>query len=169
MYRKHAYIDEPLPILAGQTISQPTTVAIMTQALEPKKGQKILEIGTGSGYQAGLLSKIVGTKGKVYTVERIPELHKFAKKHLKDFRNVKVILADGSIGYKKKALYDRIIVTAASPSVPKPLFEQLKERGIMILPTRQRLVKVKKVKGNKIEEDLGSFVFVPLIGEFGFK
>jgi protein-L-isoaspartate(D-aspartate) O-methyltransferase len=168
-YRKYAYVDEPLPTFSDQTISQPTTVAIMTQALEPKPGQKILEIGSGSGYQAAILSEIIGPEGKLITIERIPELAKFAKKNLKKYKNVQVIRADGSKGYAKGAPYDRIIVTAAAKKMPEVLFEQLKENGIMIIPVgaitwAQRLLKVKKVKGKKGIEDLGPFVFVPLVG-----
>jgi len=168
-YRKYAYVDEPLPTFADQTISQPTTVAIMTQALEPKPGQKILEIGSGSGYQAAILSEIVGPTGKVITIERIKDLAEFAKKNLKTYKNVKVVYADGSKGYIKEAPYDRIIVTAAAKKMPEVLFEQLKENGIMIIPVgaltwAQRLLKVKKVRGKKGIEDLGPFVFVPLVG-----
>lgn len=169
-YREYAYIDEPLPILAGQTISQPTTVAIMTEALEPARGQKILEVGTGSGYQAAILSKIVGPKGKIYTIERIPELYKFAVKNLQSYKNVEVILGDGSKGYQAAAPYDRIIVTAAAPKIPKSLFDQLKEGGIMLIPIgfglSQKMYKIRKIKNKMQKEDLGYFVFVPLVGEF---
>ncbi len=165
-----AYVDEPLPLFEGQTISQPYTVAFMTEALEPKAGQKVLEIGTGSGYQAALLSRIVK---KVVTIERLESLYDFARKNLKSYKNIKVICADGSRGYKKAAPYDRIIVTCAAPEIPKPLFEQLKEKGIMILPIgastfNQKLVRVRKIRGKKEEEYLGPFVFVPLVGKFGF-
>lgn len=172
--KKYAYVDDPLPLMAGQTISQPTTVAIMTEALEPLPGQKILEIGTGSGYQATILSKIGGSKGKVVTIERIPELYEFAKNNLSRFRNVKVILGDGSLGWPKSAPFDRIIVTAAAPKIPETLFSQLKEGGILVTPVgkellSQKMLKVKKFKGKKVVEDLGYFVFVPLIGEMGFR
>lgn len=172
-YINHAYVDEPLPILEGQTISQPTTVAIMTQALEPKKGHKILEIGTGSGYQAAILSEIVGSKGKIITVERIYPLFEYSRNKLKDYSNVEIILGDGSKGYERDAPYDRIIVTAAAPYVPKPLFNQLKEKGILVIPVGsgifgQDMLKIKKVNGKKKTNSLGSFVFVPLRGEFGF-
>lgn len=174
-HKDYAYADEPLPILKNQTISQPTTVALMTQALEPKKGQKILEIGTGSGYQAAILSEIVGSKGRIITIERIYELFEYAKDKLKDYSNIEIILGDGSKGYEKEAPYDRIIVTAAAPNVPDPLFDQLKENGILLVPVGgglffgQKMLKVKKVKGKQEIENLGSFVFVPLIGKFGFK
>lgn len=173
-YINTAYVDEPLPILEGQTISQPTTVAIMTQALEPKEGHKILEIGAGSGYQAAILSEIVGPRGKIITIERIYELFEYSKDKLKNYSNVEVVLGDGSKGYERDSPYDRIIVTAAAPYVPDPLFKQLKENGILIIPVGsgifgQDMLKIKKVKGKKKTERLGSFVFVPLRGEFGFK
>jgi protein-L-isoaspartate(D-aspartate) O-methyltransferase len=167
-YRKYAYVDEPLPTFADQTISQPTTVAIMTQALEPKPGQKILEIGSGSGYQAAILSEIVGPKGNVITIERIKDLAEFAKKNLKAYKNVKVIYADGSEGYIKEAPYDRIIVTAAAKGIPEELFGQLKETGILLIPVgktsfAQKLLKISKTKGKKKIKNLGNFIFVPLV------
>ncbi len=174
-YEDKAYLDYPLPIPASQTISQPTTVMIMTQALEPKQGDKILEIGAGSGYQAAILSKLVGNKRKVISTEIISELVVFARNNLKraGIKNVEVIAADGSRGYEKESPYDKIIVTAASPDVPKPLFEQLKENGIMIIPIgpaySQEMWKLTKKHGKMQKEYLGDFMFVPLKGEFGHK
>lgn len=169
-YRKWAYVDEPLPILAGQTISQPYTVAVMTEALEPQPGQRILEVGAGSGYQAALLSEIVGPKGKVFTIERIPELYEFAKRNLTKYKNVKVILGDGSKGLPEEPPFDRIIITAAAPKIPEKLFGQLKEAGIMVVPVGsswagQKMLVVQKVRGKKQIKNLGYFVFVPLIEE----
>ncbi len=166
--KEYAYLDEPLPIGKGQTISQPTTVAIMTQALEPKKGQKILEVGSGSGYQAAILAEVVGPHGKVITIDRIKELYEYARGKLKKYKNVKVVFGDGSKGYRKSAPFDRIIVTAAAEDIPKPLFRQLKDGGLMVIPVgktsfSQRMLKVKKVGGKIEQEDLGPFVFVPLI------
>jgi len=173
-YKNLAYLDEPLPIGAGQTISQPTTVAIMTSALEPKAGQKILEIGTGSGYQAAILAHIVGQKGKVVSVERIKELVDFAKKNLKKegIKNVTVIHGDGSKGYAPEAPYDRIIVTACAPKIPEKLIDQLKIGGILVCPVgksyfAQKMLKIKKLKDRLDIEDLGYFAFVPLIEEHG--
>src|SRR3989338_7938970 len=122
-YKKHAYDNYPLPIAAGQTIAQPLTVAAMTEALQISRGNKVLEIGTGSGYQAAILSEIVGSKGRVITTEIIPELFEFAKKKLGNYKNVTLLNVDGSFGYEKYAPYDRIIVTASAPTVPKPLTE----------------------------------------------
>ncbi len=173
-YKIYAYEDIPLPIAFGQTISQPFTVAFMTEALEPKSGQKILEIGTGSGYQAAILAKIVGKKGKVITIERIPELAEFAKENLKKYNitNVEIVIGDGSLGFEKEAPYDRIIVTGAFPQIPNHLLSQLKEEGIIIVPVGygvQRMKKIVKKKDNIVILDLGPFRFVPIIGEKGFR
>ncbi len=168
-YRPFAYADEPLPTLAGQTISQPTTTAIMTEALELKQGMKVLEIGAGSGYQAALISEIIGPKGKVFTIEILEELYEFAKRNLLDYKNVKVILGDGSKGYKKEAPFDRIIVTAATAKESKAtdkLFGQLKENGILVIPVGdflyQDMLVIKKANNEKLIKSLGQFVFVPL-------
>ncbi len=170
--RHHAYINEPLPIGEGQTISQPLTVADMTEALEVKKGQKVLEVGAGSGYQAALLSEIVGPKGKVITIERIHSLAEKARRNLKDYKNVEVVEGDGTLGFPKAAPYDRIIVTATAPSVPEPLKEQLKVGGLMVIPVGGliQVIKVLKKKRKGFEERLlGFYAFVPLIGKFGYK
>lgn len=167
-YGRHAYDNYPLPIAAGQTISQPLTVAAMTEALEPSKGQKILEVGSGSGYQAAILSKLVGPKGKIITTEIIPELFEFAKKNLKNYKNVIVINVDGSLGYKEEAPYDRIIVTASAPAVPKPLTEQLKAGGRFVIPVNDRMLLIEK-NGRTKETFIGFYVFVPLTGKHGRK
>ena len=171
-YRHRAYDDVALPIIAGQTISQPTTIMIMLQALEPKQDDIVLEIGAGSGYNAALLSKLVK---KVYTVEILEEVANYAKKNLEklNIKNVEVIISDGSLGYKKAAPYDKIIVTAACPEIPKPLIDQLKDNGILVAPVgslfEQKMLKVVKKKGKLIKQDLGEFVFVPLHGKHGFQ
>jgi protein-L-isoaspartate(D-aspartate) O-methyltransferase len=162
-YRAEAYLDEPLPIGHGQTISQPTTVAIMTSALQPEKGQKILEIGSGSGYQAAILSELAGVKGKIYTLERIKALAEFAKRNLKDYKNVSVLHADGTKGYEKAKPYDRIVVAAAASELPLQIFRQLKEKGIMVIPIEDHLFRITKVKGKPVMDDLGLFAFVPLV------
>jgi len=171
-YKDSVYGDYPLPIGYGQTISQPSTIMMMTQALEPELEDKVLEIGAGSGYQAALLSKLCK---KVYTIERLPELVDFAKSNLKKagIKNVEVILGDGTLGYEKAAPYDKIIVTAASPRIPKSLIEQLKEGGIIVIPVGPQfycdMIKGKKIKGKLIKESMGGFSFVPLIGKEGYK
>jgi len=173
-FRKEAYSDTALPIIAGQTISQPTTVVGMLEALELKPGMNILEIGAGSGYNAALMGKIIGKKGKVFTTEIIPGLVLFARQNLKKagIENVKVIGTDGSIGYVAGSLYDRIIVTAASPEIPEELVQQLKEGGIIVIPVGdelgQTMIKARKINGKLVKEELGEYIFVPLKGRFGY-
>ncbi len=170
---EQAYGDYPLKIGAEQTISQPTTVMIMTQALELKKGDKVLEIGAGSGYQSAIIAKLVGSKGKVVSVEIVPELVKFARDNLDraKIRNAFVVEGDGSRGYAKQSPYDKIIVTAGAPRIPKILVDQLKENGIIVTPvgnlTEQIMIKAKKKNGKLIEEKLGHYIFVPLKGKYG--
>jgi len=170
-----AYGDYPLPIGYEQTISQPTTIMIMSQALELKQNIKVLEIGAGSGYQAALIAKVIGNKGKVITTEIIPELADFAKNNLKkaNICNVEVIHQDGSQGYEKEEPYQRIIVTAACPQIPPPLIEQLDDNGILVAPVGslvygQQMIKLKKKDNNITIKNLGNFVFVPLKGKYGY-
>ena len=167
-FKKRAYENIPLPIGHKATISQPYTVAIMLQELELKVGNKVLEIGTGSGYNAALISKLIGSKGKIYTLEIIPKLAESARKKLKNCRNVKVLQRDGSNGLKEKAPFDRIIQTAASKSLQKNLITQLKINGIYIAPVgpsqqSQKLIKVRKTKQKITYQSLGEFIFVPLV------
>ncbi len=166
--RKYAYVDEPLPIGEGQTISQPLTVAAMTEALDAKPGQHVLEVGTGSGYQVAILSHIVGHRGSIVTTERIWSLFETAKKNLSGYGNVTVINCDGSEGYEKEAPYDRIIVTASSPSVPKPLAGQLKDGGRMVIPVGNEMLLIEKLHGKIKKTFLGYYVFVPLLGKHGY-
>jgi len=164
-----AYEDRPLPIECGQTISQPYIVALMTELLELNKEDKVLEVGTGSGYQAAVLSKIVS---KVYTIEIFEELGTSAKKRLKDlgYTNVEVKVEDGYYGWPEEAPFDAIIVTCASDHIPPPLIEQLKDGGRMCIPVGnvfqvQNLMLVKK-KGNKISvKNILPVRFVPMLGE----
>lgn len=164
-YRHHAYIDEPLPIGFGQTISAPHMVAIMTELLKPDKKDKVLEIGSGSGYQAAILSKLVK---KVFTIELDRNLAEFSRENLKKtrIRNVKIIQGDGSRGYSKEAPYDKIIVTCAGKEIPKPLIAQLKNRGIIVAPVggewyQDLILGIKK--GKKLEtKNYGGCVFVLL-------
>jgi len=172
-YKEEAYNDYPLPIGHGQTISQPTTVAIMTQALMPEKGDKVLEIGTGSGWQAAILARIVDP-GIVYSVEIVPELVERARKNIArlGLKNVRIIHGDGSKGLREYAPFDRIIVTAASPRINDEWIKQLKNNGILIAPVgnmlSQKMLRVTKKNNKILVEDLGEFLFVPLRGEKGF-
>ena len=170
-----AYIDSPLSIGLGQTISAPHMNAMMLELLKLKKGDKVLEVGTGSGYHAALCAEIVAP-GHVYTIERHEKLAKSAEKSLQKtgYNNVTVIVGDGTLGYKEEAPYDKILVTASSlKKVPPPLKEQLKDRGILCIPAGSRewgqdLYTIIK-KGAEFEvEKISGVRFVPLIGKYGF-
>lgn len=174
-FRGEAYHDYPLPIGKSQTISQPSTAMVMTQALGLEEGNKVLEVGSGSGWQAALIARIVGKKGRVITTEIIPELAELAKNNIRKagLRNVKVLNVDGSKGYKKEAPYDRCIVTAACPRVPHPLVEQLRMGGIMVIPVGslvfgQDMLKITKTRSGLSRRSLGTFLFVPLKGKYGY-
>ena len=168
--KKEAYIDAPLSIGYKQTISQPSTVFSMVEALELKKTDKVLEVGSGSGYEAAIISQLCD---QVYSVEIVPELVNFAKENLVKAKidNVKIIQYDGGLGYEQQAPYDKIVVSAACAKIPKALVDQLKDGGILVAPVgdgcMQKMIKV--VKHNQVldEADLGDYIFVPLTGEFG--
>ena len=169
-----AYYNEPLQIMKNQTISQPGVVSRMSEWLDVKDGQNILEIGSGSGWQTAILSYLVGS-GTVYSVEIHPELAKFARENLEKFKldNTHVILGDGSMGYLKASPYDRIIITAACTEIPFPLLDQLNNNGLIIAPvgdSSQSLVLLKKTSKGIIEvKNESNYVFVPLLGKFGKK
>jgi protein-L-isoaspartate(D-aspartate) O-methyltransferase len=169
-----AYYNEPLPIMKNQTISQPGVVSRMSEWLDVKDGQNILEIGTGSSWQTAILSYLVGT-GSIYSVEIHPELAKFARENLEKFKleNTHVILGDGSMGYLKASPYDRIIITAACMEIPSPLLDQLNNNGLLIAPvgdSSQSLVLLKKTSKGIIEvKNESNYIFVPLLGKFGKK
>ncbi|HJH31897.1 MAG TPA: protein-L-isoaspartate(D-aspartate) O-methyltransferase [Methanosarcinaceae archaeon] len=172
--RGEAYIDTPLPIGYNQTISAPHMVAIMCDLLDLGEGQNVLEVGTGSGYNAAVMAELVGRTGHVYSVERIAPLAGFAKNNLMDAgcANVTVMLEDGSGGDFPHSPYDRICVTCAAPEIPQPLIEQLKPGGLMVIPVgvaSQQLYLVKKDADGTIHKEIkGGVVFVPLVGRFGF-
>ncbi|MAE13156.1 protein-L-isoaspartate O-methyltransferase [Candidatus Woesearchaeota archaeon] len=175
-FREKAYEDRPQPLLRGKTISQPTTVMIMTSALELKPGERVFEVGTGSGYQAAMIGKIVGPSGKVVSTEIIPELVNMGRTHLKKagITNVVVFEENGAQGHAKEALFDKIIITAACKEFPKPLLEQLKPGGIIVGPvgTREEQEMIKGVKdeqGRLRRELLGPFLFTPMYGSYGFE
>ncbi|MBW9223796.1 protein-L-isoaspartate O-methyltransferase [Methanothermococcus sp. SCGC AD-155-E23] len=172
--KEYAYVDTPLSIGYGQTISAIHMVGMMCEALDLKEGQKVLEVGTGSGYHAAVVAEIVGKDGLVVTVERIPELAERARKVLKKlgYDNVIVVCGDGTLGYPPLAPYDRIYVTAAGPKIPKPLIEQLKDGGKMVIPVGkdlQELILLEKRGGKIFKKKLCEVAFVPLIGEEGWK
>ncbi len=169
--RGRAYDDEPIPIGAGQTISQPYTVAFMTEALGLRGGEKVLEIGTGSGYQTAILSELAG---RVYTIERIEALAERAKRLLANFGRANVFfrVGDGTLGWPEEAPFDAVLVTAGSPEAPAPLVRQLGEGGRLVIPTGKRglqnMIRLTKRDGETRRETLGQFKFVDLIGEYGW-
>lgn len=172
-----AYIDTPQQIGEGQTISAPHMNAMMCEYLEIKPGDKILEIGTGSGYHAAILAELTGKDGKVYTIERIPDLAIKAEKKLKElsYSNVEVIVNDGTKGLESKAPFDKILVTAASPKIPKSLLVQLSPNdGILCIPVGKRhwdqdLIVINRIKEKYVKKKVCKVIFVPLIGENGFE
>ncbi len=175
--RESAYLDQPLPIGRGQTISAPSMIAIMLEVLQPEAGQKVLEIGAGSGYNAALIGEIIGKNGQLYTIERLENIAEFGRDNLKKtgYGRVKVIVGDGTLGYEKEAPWDRILVTACAPEVPKPLVNQLKIGGKLAAPVgrhymAQTLVSVEKVSERKTRtQKHGGCSFVPLVGKYGWK
>jgi protein-L-isoaspartate(D-aspartate) O-methyltransferase len=171
--RDFAYEDTPLHIGHGQTISAPSMVAIMCDILDVRDGDKVLDIGTGWGYHAAILSVLAG-QGMVYSVERIPELAERAKMILDEtgHDNVKILVGDGSEGLQEFAPYDRINVAAAAPDIPGALAEQLAEGGRLVVPVGrylQELILVLKRNGMTETYRKGGVAFVPLVGKAGFK
>lgn len=167
IFRDRAFDDTPLPIACGQTISQPSVVGLMTQALEVTRRCKVLEIGTGSGYQAAILARLAR---RVYTVERHRPLARRARALFQDLglSTVTVFIGDGSLGLKEQAPFDRILLTAAAEDPPRPLLDQLRVGGIMVLPvgqsdTVQTLIKVVRTEAGFDYTDFGPVRFVPLV------
>ncbi|MBN2154989.1 MAG: protein-L-isoaspartate(D-aspartate) O-methyltransferase [Candidatus Lokiarchaeota archaeon] len=178
--QSRAYDDRPLPTSNGQTISAPHMNAMMCELLKLEPGDKVLEIGTGSGYHAALIAYIVSRNNKsghVYSIERIKELADFARSNLKKVQleeMVTVIWGDGTLGYPDVAPFDKILVTAAGPRIPDPLIEQLIDGGILCIPIgrqrwSQKLLILTKSEGKISEKVVSSVVFVPLIGKHGFE
>lgn len=167
----NAYADMALPIGEGQTISQPYMVAVMTELLELSGTEKVLEIGTGSGYQAAVLAEL---SQEVFSIERIAALAERAKKKFQDlsYANIQIRVGDGTIGWPEEAPFDRIIITAGAPEVPKPLLEQLAEGGILVIPVgdrySQQLLKSRKTGDRLTKEYHTPCVFVPLVGQYAW-
>ena len=170
--RISAYADYPLPIGEGQTISQPYIVALMTESLLLAGDEKVMEIGTGSGYQTAILSQLAK---EVYSIERFDSLAKKTEATLKElgYLNIKIQVGDGTLGWPEEAPFDRIIITAASPRIPLPLVEQLKEGGKIILPlgdSFSQLLTLGDKKSGEIETtEICNCVFVPLVGKYACK
>lgn len=175
--QEFSYQDDALPIGEGQTISQPTTIAVMLEMLAAKKDMQIAEVGSGSGYVTALLASIVGEKGKVIGCEIIKVLAEKSKENLKThgIENVTIVQGDASEIIPKQGFFDRILISAACPFIPKPLFDSIKEGGIAVAPIgdqgTQILTKVTKIKGKPVKEEFidSYFIFVPMRGKHGFK
>ena len=166
-----AYEDGPLPIGEGQTISQPFMVAAMAEAMELKGNERVLEIGAGCGYQAAILSSLAA---EVITVERLPRLAALARWNLERVgcANVRVEEGDGSLGWVNEAPYDAILVSAAAPRIPQPLFDQLKHSGLLVIPVGnadfQQVLRIVKNDEQPLRETLYGCRYVPLIGQYGW-
>lgn len=176
-FQSRAYLDQPLPIGEGQTISAPHMVAIISEKLDLKKGMNVLEIGTGFGYNAAIVAEIIGEEGHLYSIERISSLAEVAKKNLKLTgydKRVTVIVGDGTKGLPAHAPFSRIYVTAGAPDIPESLKNQLEIGGKLIIPVgssnyNQELIIIDKIGENKFKsKNLGGVAFVPLIGEYGW-
>jgi protein-L-isoaspartate(D-aspartate) O-methyltransferase len=175
--KSYAYLDRPIPLQDGQTISAPHMVAIICEILALKKGMQVLEIGTGFGYNAAVVAEIIGPEGHVYTIERIENLKNIAEQNLRRTgysENVTVIFGDGTKGYEEKSPYDRIYATASAPKIPEPLKTQLQIGGRLLSPigrdtSVQELLCLKRINENEYKSyNLGGVVFVPMIGEHGW-
>ncbi len=181
--KEHAYIDSPLPTLEGQTISAPHMVAMMCELLDLRKGQKVLEVGAGTGYHAAVCAEIVAPldipleeRGHVYAIERLSRLVDFARKNLEHTNfgdRVTIIEGDGTLGYPEAAPFDRILVTAAAPRIPPPLKAQLSDGGKIVIPVGeaysiQDLILVERTGNSYREYTCGGCVFVPLYGKYGW-
>ncbi len=167
--KEEAYINAPLSIGEGQTISQPLTVAFMIELLQPKAGDKIFEIGFGSGWQTAILAEIVGKSGKIFAVERIPELFRFGRKNIAKYNFikkgiVKTIGGDATLGRKRHAPFDRIIAAASGEKIPVAWFEELKIGGRLVAPVKESIWLYIKKSNKKFEKkEYPGFVFVPLV------
>lgn len=172
-----AYVDSPLGIGQGQTISAPHMVAMMAEALDARPGLRVLEVGTGSGWHAAVVAELVGPDGKVWSIERFEDLAAKARQNLNHAgfgpERVEVVVGDGSEGWPGAAPYDRAYLTCAAPDVPKPVLEQLAEHGKLLAPVgdryAQELMLLEKTPTGTLRRALGGCVFVPLVGKHGFQ
>jgi protein-L-isoaspartate(D-aspartate) O-methyltransferase len=167
-----AYDDTALSIGEGQTISQPYMVAVMTELLELQGEERVLEIGTGSGYQAAVLSELAR---EVCSIERVAALAQSAEERFRSlgYENIRVMVGDGTLGWPEEAPFDRVIITAGTPQIPEPVMEQLSDNGILVVPVGERfsqqLIRIRKHQGKTTEEYHTPCVFVPLIGRYGWQ
>ncbi len=175
-YTDYAYDDTALPIMKESTISQPYTVAMMLEALQPDDGDVVMEIGTGSGWQACLIAHIVSERGKVVTIEIDMDVAEFGRKNVEKLKpnNIELVHGDGSVGYEKGGPYDKIVYTAGTPKIPDIVFKQLKVGGRMVAPLgsafAQAMYVIDKVSEDKYEQrKLGDFLFVKLRGKYGWQ
>ena len=170
--RDHAYDDNSLPIWDGQTISQPYMVALMVEALGLKEKERVLEVGTGSGYEAAVLAEL---GAQVFSVERVEDLAVRARLVLArlGYRNISIQVGDGTLGWQEHAPYNAVVISAAAPCIPPPLIQQLKEGGCLVLPMGeeefQTLVRIRKEGGRLREEYLETCRFVKLVGRYGWE
>lgn len=170
--REQAYEDRPLPIGDSQTISQPYTVAAMTEMLRLEGFERVLEVGTGSGYQAAVLSRIAG---EIYSIERFRELSERAASVFENlgYTNIHLRVGDGTEGWEEEAPFDAIIVTAGAPGLPRPLYAQLRVGGRLLVPIGERfgqvMTRFTKTAAGPTHELLGNYAFVPLVGEHGWE
>lgn len=165
-FKDETYLDMPISIYHGMTTSQPSTIAFMLEKLQPRKGEKVLEIGTGSGYLTALLAVLVGKRGKVFSVEYFPELKNFAESNLRqyNFKNVTLLAGDGKDGFPQEAPFDKIISSAEVREIPKTWEEQLKIGGSLLTPIDSKIVLAKKTAKDKFDaEFFSAFSFVPLL------
>lgn len=176
-YRENAYVDTPLPVPGNVTISAPHMHVIFMNALKLKPGDKVLEVGFGSGILLAYMREVIGNKGKIIGIEIVPEAFEFGKKNLEraGYKDIKLVLGDGSLGLPEEAPFDKIISSASCPEVPNPWVEQIKPGGIVVSPVGpetgyQELVYLEKKEDGKIvRKNLGGVVFLELKGKYGFK
>lgn len=165
-FKDEAYSDIPIPIFSGMTTSQPSTIAFMLEKLRPRKGDKVLEVGTGSGYLTALLAVLVGESGKVFSIEYFSELKKFAELNLRryNFKNVTLLAGDGKNGIVGEAPFDKIVSSAETKEIPRAWEEQLKISGSILTPIDSKIVLAKKIAEDKFDaEFFSAFSFVPLL------